>query len=615
MGSKIRVLSDHTINKIAAGEVIENPASVVKELVENSMDAGATEICVEIKGGGRQLIRVIDNGCGMSADDALLCLERHATSKIREVDDLNALDSMGFRGEAIPSIASISKFMLLTRPKPEDGKANPGTMVLVDGGNILRSCPAECAHGTTIEVKSLFFNVPVRRKFQKSPAYDGAEILKILTLLSLGNPHIRFQLISNMENVLNAPLSLHTTFTEQLGERIQAVLGNDFYAGLSQLEEAKDNIQLCGYIGLPFCTRHNRTGQYLFINRRAVYSPLISYAIRDGYGPTLAANRHPLYVLHITLPGSLVDVNVHPQKREVRLRQDHLIKELISQGVEKALANAGASPITHLEPVSFDFSPPPFQNCDPDPSPKTQTHISNENSKGLFKQECEIWSPPPKPQPRSTEPWLFKETPRQENICLTPKVFSTLPGYILVESKKLPIFSKDGLCVIDQKCAHSRVIFEKLDNQKNDSSSIQQLLLPYTLETSPIEAAILKQHLESLNSLGIAIKEFGSHTFLVDAIPQAFEDSDVGALMLDLLKIMSEQPDPKAFQKEQKRSAAAAASRAAIHKSRFLSVEEAQSLVDQLMKCQFPFQCPYGKPTIIQISVDDLAKQFQTKGV
>ena len=298
MVSKIRVLSENSINKIAAGEVIENPASVVKELVENSLDAGATDICVEIKGGGRQLIRVTDNGSGMSADDALLCLERHATSKIRDVQDIHQITSLGFRGEAIPSIASISKFMLLTCLHE---KSEEGTLVIVEGGNILKCAPAACSPGTTIEVKSLFFNVPVRKKFQKSPAYDTTEILKMLSLLALGHPDIKFQLISNQEILLNAPAPLSTSFDDQLGERINAVLGSEFFQGTCHAQGSKGDLELQGYIGLPACTRHNRTGQFLFINKRAVFSPLISYAVREGYGPSLSTNRHPLFVLHLNL--------------------------------------------------------------------------------------------------------------------------------------------------------------------------------------------------------------------------------------------------------------------------------------------------------------------------
>ena len=235
--SKIRVLDEHTINKMAAGEVIESPASVVKELVENSLDAQATDICVEIKSGGRQLIRVTDNGCGMNPDDALLCLERHATSKIKEVEDIQSIFTMGFRGEAIPSIASISKFILLTCA--QEGK---GTLLIVEGGKIIQCGEAVRSQGTTIEVKSLFFNVPVRKKFQKSPAYDANEILKIITILSLGHPHVKFQMIDNEKSVLQTGMPIETDFKEQMKDRIATVLGAEFIKACSPLDIANDII-------------------------------------------------------------------------------------------------------------------------------------------------------------------------------------------------------------------------------------------------------------------------------------------------------------------------------------------------------------------------------------
>ena len=352
MPSKIRVLTENTINKIAAGEVIENPSSVVKELIENSLDAGASDICVEITGGGRQLIRVTDNGYGMNSDDAVLCLERHATSKIREVEDINDITTMGFRGEAIPSIAAISKFTLLTCPAPESGSDPKASMVIVDGGQLVKCCSAERSQGTTIEVKSLFFNVPVRRKFQKSPANDANEILKVMSILSLGNPNIKFKLISHHETLLVAPVSRAESFFDIMRERIALTLGNEFGGAMLPLEVESDDCSIRGFIGKPHYNRHNRTGQYLFINQRPVFSPLISSLIREGYGTTLGTHRHPVFVLHLTLPGSLIDVNVHPQKREVRLRQEEIIRRVVLQGVERALQQMPSA-------ASFDVSEQP----------------------------------------------------------------------------------------------------------------------------------------------------------------------------------------------------------------------------------------------------------------
>ena len=371
---RIRVLSDQTINKIAAGEVIENPASVVKELVENSLDAGATTICVEIQEGGRQLIRISDDGSGMSHDDALLCLERHATSKISEVEDIEALVTMGFRGEAIPSIAAISKFTLLTasRSAQEGNAADKGTLITVEGGRLISSSPAARSPGTTIEVKSLFFNVPVRRKFQKSPSFDAQEILKMLGFLALAYPTVQFELISDQKTVLKTPsLSSNLSFIDLLNKRLESVLGKEYAAGLIPLTFQHDFCELIGYIGSPTSHKPNRSGQHLFINQRLVVSPLISSAIREGYDTMLPTNRYPTFVLHLRLKGNLLDVNVHPQKKEVRLRQEAQLKETIIHAVQSALRGEQK----HFAPLlsqdnqsvppfwgSFSSSLSPFQN-------------------------------------------------------------------------------------------------------------------------------------------------------------------------------------------------------------------------------------------------------------
>ena len=611
MQSKIRVLSEHTINKIAAGEVIENPSSVVKELVENSLDAGATDICVEIKGGGRQMIRVTDNGCGMSSDDALLCLERHATSKIKEVEDLHTIWTMGFRGEAIPSIASISKFTLLTCPNVEGQPAKEGTMVLVDGGKIMRCCPAACAPGTTIEVKSLFFNIPVRKKFQKSPAYDTNEILKVLSLQALANPGIKFQLISNQETLLSAPLPTRKTFEGQLGERAASVLGNDFFESTCPLEGSKGECHLQGVIGLPGYTRQNRTGQYLFINKRAVSSPFVAYAIREAYGPTIGTHRYPVFVLHLTLPGHLVDVNVHPQKREVRLRQEMVLKDLIVQSVEKALQQAGSSPFIELgstahelprpQPLPFTAFVRPLHDI-----PQTPALLREES-----KPVTAVQAPIPSRMPEAP-PVLFKESPKCVQI---PRVIATIANYILIDPSTLEKFGNEGLCLVDQRAAHSRIIYEKLAQAQSAETQrgnlqVQSLLIPYTLETTTLESSLLREQLESLNALGISIKEFGPNTFAVDALPQVFGNTDLRALLTELVQRLRDFQDSSAYRTEQVRLVALAASRAAVAKNKRLPVEEAQALLSQLMNCQMPYQCPLGKPIMAQIKPDDLARHF-----
>ncbi|MCE5316973.1 MAG: DNA mismatch repair endonuclease MutL [Parachlamydia sp.] len=588
MPSKIRVLPDHTINQIAAGEVIENASSVVKELVENSLDAGATQITVEISGGGRQLIRISDNGCGMNADDALLCLERHATSKIKAVDDLHTLISMGFRGEAIPSIASISKMTLITAPHEEDAK---GTIVMIEGGKLIKSDPVACSPGTQIEVKDLFFNVPARKKFQKSPAHDTQDILKCLTLLALGNPTIRFELISNCKTLLKSDAST-------LQERISDILGIEYLQETCPIQAQMEEMHLEGYIGMPACTRQNRTGQFLFINKRAVNCPLISYAVRDGYGTALPQNRHPIFVLHLTLPGELVDVNVHPQKREVRLRHEQTIREWIIKAIEGALP--AAQEFSSYSPPLYSFEP----LYDAAPLSATPLHLA-ETPCRVEPQKRE--SPPRFPD----EPPLFNHAKFTQEKAKAPKAVCTLPGYIVTESP-----TQDSLGMIDQRAAHARILFEKLTaaHENGQPLAVQTLLLPYTLELTPHESALLESCLEGLNSCGIGIKAFGRHTFAIDALPQMFGNADIAAFIRDLLSQLQdfchENQPQESLQKELRIKIAETASRSAISKNRRLSLDEAQSLVNQLMECQLPNQCPKGRPTLVHHSLKDLTQPF-----
>lgn len=604
MVSKIRLLNEQTINKIAAGEVIENPSSVVKELVENSLDAGSTEICVEIKAGGRQLIRVSDNGCGMNGDDALLCLERHATSKIKEVEDIHSINTMGFRGEAIPSIASISKFTLLTCPKenPEQG-----TMVMVDGGHLVQCCPIVKTPGTTIEVSSLFFNVPVRKKFQRSPTYDENEILKMMNQLALGHLHVKFELISNEKSIFRINFSSNQSFSEILGERIKQVLGDDFFSSCCPIEWSDGKYTLQGFIGLPTYTRHNRMGQYLFINHRAVYSSLITYGVRQGYGTTLSAHRHPVYALHLSLPLNHVDVNVHPQKREVRFRQEQFLREFISKAVGKALQVFGKVNPDDSFNVETPFTIPPIDSnfflkeekpmVDFSPFPQCQDFFPDTSLFEMKKEEKEKSFP------------LFSCSVAAPKIP-NPSIICTFPGYFLLDPSA---FGREGLFLIaDQRAVHSRIIFErfKQQGQSSKSLSVQTLIVPYSWETTPTEACLIRDNLPYFRQFGIHIEEIGPNSFVIDAIPELFGNTDLALLVAETMHSLRESHGTSHLENEKERQIALAASRAAISGKKRLSIEEAQTLMTQLLVCQTPFQCPYGKPTMVLINNQDLMKFF-----
>lgn len=617
MSSKIRVLDEHTINKIAAGEVIENPASVIKELVENALDAEACSICVEIKGGGRQLIRVTDDGCGMSNDDALLCLERHATSKIRAVEDIHELLTMGFRGEAVPSIAAISKFSILTRQREKAG--NEGTMVLVEGGKILKCCAVACSPGTTIEVKSLFFNVPVRKKFQKSPVYDTNEILKTLTLLALGYPHIKFRLISDQETLLSAPSPVSTIFLEQMKERIGTVLGGDYIENCVPIEGKRGDYHVQGWIGMPFQHRQNRTGQHLFINQRGIHSPIVSFAMKDGYGTTIPMQRHPIYVLHLTIPGELVDVNVHPQKREVRLRQELDLRDLLITCVREALQkNGGNSFLEEINASQVGGIDLPAVS----PLLNPLSLMPMQPASALLPQKEERWTcttptqacaPPPQsalPARSSLAVELPLSMPALKKKV--PLVIAAIPRYLILEAPpEGHRETQTGLCLVDQRAAHARVIYEKLCRHRQcQPLEIQYLLIPHTIDLPALEANSLRQHLPLLEGLGIHLKEFGRDSFLLDGLPEVMGNVDPAIFIHEIVTHLNSSDNFHTIDEHIDRRLAQAAVRASVSKDRRLSLSEGQALMQQLLECDAPWYCPQGKPTLVTLSAEEIHKHF-----
>lgn len=625
--SIIRVLNDQTINKIAAGEVVENPASVVKELVENSLDAGSANICVEIQEGGRQLIRISDDGCGMSSDDALLCLERHATSKIREVEDIQDLLTMGFRGEAIPSIAAISKLILLTCPR-EEGKKEQGTLVVVDGGRLISCSSAARSPGTTIEVKSLFFNVPVRRKFQKSPTFDTQEILKMLGLLALAYPAVQFELISDQKSVLKTPLSPSLlSFHELLGRRLECVLGTECASALLPLKFQQIPYELEGYVGSPSSHKPNRTGQHLFINQRLVFSPLIAAAVREGYGTMLPNHRYPIFVLHLRMPGSLLDVNVHPQKKEIRLRQEFQLKEVIIQAIQTTLRQLQNH--SNLPPAEEPLPIPPFWTpyaslLSPNPKmpliveekwdfqpaaagPASVMETSIPDTATCYLDP--ITSLPTKPQPC--------QTPSLYAITSTPRILATVLGYCILEpfhlNSQLMGSSANkregGLAILDQRAAYSRIHYEQL-LKRSSVQEAQPLLIPLTLQLSTSEFQAMREYAAHLNQMGFGLREFGEHAFVVDAFPSFLKEEQIQTCLNLLIQDLVEMQTSRRLQMKKEEQLALAACRASLPSTKRLSLDEAQGLLQQLLLCKLPTQCPMGKPTYLYLAPEEIAKWF-----
>lgn len=542
MGSRIKILDEKTINQIAAGEVIESPASCVKELVDNAIDSGASVIQIEVQGSGRQRIKVSDNGSGMSRDDALLCIERHATSKIAKLDDLFSLETMGFRGEALSSIASISEFSLITAPHTSDGLLE-GTALSCHGGKIVSCVPTKCFGGTTVEIRSLFFNVPARRKFQKTPAKDASDIVKIVSLLALAHPEIGFELVVNQKKELQ--------LEKGMKDRCKELLGADFFSQLIPVHYTQEGLSISGYIGKPHAARTTRSGQYLFVNRRPVTSFFVSKAVKEAYGSSIEEGKLPLFVLHVTISPSLVDVNVHPQKREVRFSLDEEIKHACEALIAKELFKV---PISHserpveLKPQTFSFTTKPL--------------------------------PPSQP----------KEVPKFEGVTLPFRIIGTHWHYIFADLQ-----DEESFAIIDAKKALSRITQEALHNRQEKAPS-QTLLVPLFVELTLSEAALLKEKLASFQEIGINIYEFGHTAFMIDAAPPAFDHvdipeyiraslSDEGAKLEELAHRNVRVPSP-------------------LHEG------QAALIMKKLLLCHEPWISSLGEPLVVHVKKAELQKRF-----
>lgn len=587
MRSKIRVLDELTINQIAAGEVIENTSSVVKELIENALDAEAHEICVEITLGGRQLIRVTDNGIGMNRDDALLSLERHATSKLKKLDDLASIGTMGFRGEAIPSIASISKFKLRTRPNSE----KEGILLFVDGGRLLTCEHGPSDSGTSVEVKDLFFNVPVRRKFQKSPATDQNEILKIVTAFTLAFPNLSFKFIADQKMLINAPANEQKTFLEQLEQRIRDVLGTDFFEALLPISHQAGDFTVTGFIGNLTNHRPNRSAQTLFINKRLVQSLSVSYAIRDGYGPALPSNRFPVFILHLTLPSEMVDVNVHPQKREVRFQAEENLKHFLLEAVEKSLQNRAYS--------SFEF--PKTFSLPAEPLIKEKTFFA---SYSLPEKEHRVSI--------SLKPVERQEVLFQPKTLSVPKSLLSLGHYLILESPPDGLMTK-GLCIVDLRAAFSRIFYEKtVSSLENNQITKQALLIPITIDLSPEDSEILLQNLSLFEKIGFEIRQCAPRNFFIETIPDLFSTVYVEETVQEMIASLKEENLLENQQKKQAENIALSLAKA----YGFIknpSLQEGELLLRELLSCQNPYFSPAGQATFICLSLEEIAEFFKTK--
>jgi DNA mismatch repair protein MutL len=608
--SKIRVLSDRVANQIAAGEVIERPAAVVKELVENALDAGATRIEVEFNHGGRSFMRIEDNGSGMSRDDALLALERHATSKIAEADDLNRLATFGFRGEALPSIASVSQFTLQTR----DASADAGTEVLINGGRVVHVRDCGRPVGTRIEVAHLFNSVPARRKFLKSDTTEAAHIIHGVRLYALAFPQVAFTLIEDGRAIFRSPQCA------TLEERIAGIFGRQTAEGLFALEADEPGMKLRGLIGQPGVGRATRHEMIVFVNQRPVDSRTLNYALIESFHESLPKGRYPVAFVFFEIDPAAVDVNVHPAKREVRFRSEAAVRAFVIRAVLGRLREIGAaaapSPVEaralatahNVTPAPIPPAPASVFSSPAGAMPLPVTQAGTPVGVSRFQPAGPLTIRPSAAAPATARPAggaVVALPPTRSGAGAWRFLGLAHGAYALFETPA-------GLVLLDRRAAHERIWFERLQAQfRAGSVPSQRLLLPVPVELDPIATALLLDRLAFFNSHGFEIVEFGRNFFRIESVPVWMEPADAEPFVRDLLGALREgRLQEKDIDVARDELARLAVSRA-IRLPETVSEAELQGIVTQLFTCSTPLTSPSGRPTQIELSHGELARRFQ----
>jgi DNA mismatch repair protein MutL len=598
--AKVRILPDRVANQIAAGEVIERPAAVVKELVENALDAGATRIEVEFRHGGRALMRVEDNGWGMSRDDALLALERHATSKIVEAGDLDRLTSYGFRGEALPSIASVSRFELQTREANRD----VGTEILVNGGKMVQVRDCGRPVGTRIEVTHLFNSVPARRKFLKTDQTEAAHIVQCVRLYALACPGTAFTLIEDGRVIFRSPQCA------TLVERVAEIFGRQTAESLVPIEAAETGMRLSGLIGKPGVGRGTRHEMIVFVNQRPVDSRTLNYALIESYHESVPKGRYPVAFVFFDCDPAAVDVNVHPAKREVRFRSEPGVRGFVIRAVLSRLREIGtpgpaaASGERSLELGDQGKTVTP--GVEPAAVVRTEAAIPF-RTVGLPAEEARISKPVSQPVPGSE----FRSPSSVAAVPLRP-VAPTWRFVGLAHGTYALFETAAGLVLLDRRAAHERIWFERLQEQfKSGDVPSQRLLLPVPMELDPISATMLLDRLLFLNAHGFEVAEFGRNFFRIEGVPVWMEPADAEGFLRDLLGAFRDGRWPDANPDLAREELAKMAAAKAVRLPAASGETELQAVLAQLFATRAPLTSPGGRPTYIELNHAELARRFQ----
>ena len=581
----IRVLPDLLINQIAAGEVVERPAAALKELLENSLDAGARDISVQLASGGTRLLKVSDDGLGIGKDDLPLALARHATSKIATLEDLERIASLGFRGEALASIAAVSDLTLTSRRRD----AKHAWSITAEGGTVSDPRPAAHDPGTSVEVHELYFNTPARRKFLKSEATEYAHCDEVFRRIALARPDVAFRLQHN------GRAQWHVK-AQSPDERISALLGDDFSAAALAVDAQSTGLRLTGLVGLPAAARGARDAQYCFVNGRFVRDKVLAHALRQAYQDVLHHDRHPAFVLFVELDPARVDVNVHPAKSEVRFRDSQALHQFVFHAVSRALAGSVAGgatdtvPGAQARPAAVPYSATQYRM----PLGVAQSAAVYET---LFGRERAVLAETHAEIPALTE--TGAEIPAL--------------GYALAQLAGIYILAQNehGLVIVDMHAAHERIVYERLKTQLDaDRIAMQPLLIPVVFNAGRIDVATAEDHAETLAEIGFEIAALSPTALAVRAVPIALKDADAGALARDVLAEIREFGASRVLTERQNALLSTMACHAAVRANRALSIQEMNALLREMEATERSGQCNHGRPTWHQISVAELDKLF-----
>ncbi|MHB1495536.1 MAG: DNA mismatch repair endonuclease MutL [Acidithiobacillus sp.] len=575
-------------NQIAAGEVVERPASILKELLENSLDAGATRITIHLEGGGMDLLSVEDDGVGILPEDLALALERHATSKVATWEDLQAIQTMGFRGEALPAIASVSRLELLSRARSQ----NQAARLQVTGGMAAAPEPAARAPGTTVRVADLFFNVPARRKFLRSPAAELSRNQKVLRQIALANFPVAFQLTQNGRSLVQFPAAMDA---ESRAARVATILGEGFLANALYIEQEDRGLSLSGWLGLPTYNRARGDEQYFFVNGRPVRDPVINHALRAAYNDVLFQDRHPLFVLYLTLPPERVDVNVHPAKAEVRFRDSREIHDFLFHTLRRVIAEQDGERLHVTIPVQPLSRPSASAQSPASPTYPTQRPLSAvRDGAGAYWERLVATATSPVP---TAEVRVAGSEELAPDYPLGQAVAQIHARFILAQNS-------EGMILVDQHAAHERILYEKMKiaSQQNDK---QAFIIPEYVHLTAAQMTRFDERQAELQAVGLEISVAGPGTLAIHAAPKAVAAATYGQIVADILA-----EEPAWAEGDGDAVLADMACRAAIKTSRRLDLEEMNSLLRQLEATPRFGQCNHGRPTVVHFSLADLDRLF-----